>query len=583
MPARVLASSRRTLVAIALVLSTAAAMATPDGGAGSGSAVRAAVQATGAVVDDALRSLTDATARVIVQKDAATDHGPERAVRRLGGEVGRDLSIVNGFSAIVPTDSIPALAATPGVRVVSLDRRMQPQGTTSSGSKSVYAKVVGSEAMAVHGYTGSGVTVALIDTGVSEVADLAGRIVPVRDDITGAVAPCQNLSGEAGCQDSFGHGTFIAGLIAGNGASSGGRWKGAAPGAKVLSVKIAGRDGSADVSNVISAIQWVVSFKDRYGIRVLNLSLGTDSTQSYRVDPLNYAVERAWDAGIVVVVSASNRGPGAGSIAKPGDDPLVVTVGATDDMGTPGRGDDQVPDFTSRGPTAADGLAKPDVTAPGAHVVSLRAPGSEIDTRFPNYVDGAYRQGSGTSMAAGVVSGVVATMVQANPTVSPNRVKHALASTARRAGSDDPMVVGAGTVDAYAAAFSAPAGEANLTVDRSSGLGSLDASRGSVRVQASDPMRTVVEGALTAQLLLWDPIAFTGSSWYGSSWYGSSWYGSSWYGSSWYGSSWYGSSWYGSSWYGSSWYGSSWYGSSWYGSSWYGSSWYGSSWYGGWE
>ena len=579
MSARVfVASSRRALVAIALALSMAAATATPGVGTSVATSAGAAVQAMGAVVDAALRTVTDATVRVIVQKDAGAGRTPERTVERLGGELGRDLSIVNGFSATLPTEAIPALAATPGVRVLSLDRRMEPQGTASSGIKSVYTKVVGSDAMAADGYTGRGVTVALVDTGVSNVPDLAGRILEVKDDITGAVAPCQNLSGEAGCQDSYGHGTFIAGLVAGNGASSGGRWKGAAPEASVLSVKIAGRDGSTDVSNVISAIQWVVSFKDRYGIRVLNLSLGTDSTQSYRVDPLNYAVERAWDAGIVVVVSASNRGPAAGTIAKPGDDPLVLTVGAVDDMGTPGRGDDLIPDFTSRGPTAADGLAKPDVTAPGAHVVSLRAPGSEIDSRFPNYVDGAYRQGSGTSMAAGVVSGVVATMVQANPAISPNRIKHALVSTARRTGSDDPMVVGAGTVDARAAAFSAPAGEANQGVERSSGLGSLDLSRGTVRVQASDPLRTVVEGSLTAQLLVWDPVAFTGSSWYGSSWYGSSWYGSSWYGSSWYGSSWYGSSWYGSSWYGSSWYGSSW-----YGSSWYGSSWYGSSWYGGWE
>jgi serine protease AprX len=430
---------------------------------------------------------------------------------------------------------VPTLARTPGVRVVSSDRKVQPQGSPSSGIKSVYRKVVGTDTMQQAGFTGRGVTVALVDTGVADVPDLAGRVLPVTDDVTGAVTACQNLSGEEGCGDSYGHGTFVAGLIAGNGAASGGAWKGAAPEANLVSVKIAGRDGSSDVSKVIAAIQWAVSFKDRYGIRVLNLSLGTDSTQSYKVDPLNYAVEKAWDAGVVVVVSASNRGPAAGTISKPGDDPLVITVGSTDDMGTPGLGDDRLPDFTSRGPTAADGLAKPDVTAPGAHVVSLRAPGSEIDTRFPNYVDGSYRQGSGTSMAAAVVSGVAATMIQAAPLTTPDRVKFALTATARRAGSDDPAAVGAGTVDAYRAAFSAPLGLANQGVERSSGLGSLDASRGSVEVSADDPMATVVEGTLTAQLLLWDPILFTGSSWYGSSWYGSSWYGSSWYGSSWYG------------------------------------------------
>jgi hypothetical protein len=160
-------------------------------------------------------------------------------------------------------------------------------------------------------------------------------------------------------------------------------------------------------------------------------------------------------------------------------------------------------------------------------------------------------------------------MLQADPAMAPDRVKYALMSTARADASDDRMAVGAGLVDAHSAAFDAPAGTANQGLARSSGLGGLDASRGSVRVRV---MGLPVPGLLTAQLQLWRPLTFTTLPWTGSSWYGSSWYGSSWYGSSWYGSSWYGSSWYGSSWYGQ-----------FEGSSWYGSSWYGSSWYGAWE
>src|SRR5205807_4236207 len=175
------------------------------------------------------------------------------------------------------------------------------------------------------------------------------------------------------------------------------------------------------------------------------------------------AVEKAWDSGVVVVVAASNRGPGPGTISKPGDDPLVITVGAVDDMGTPGLGDDQVPDFSSRGPTAADGLAKPDLAAPGGHLVSLQAPGSAIDTQFPNYVDGSYRKGSGTSMATGVVSGSVALMLQANPGLTPDRVKYSLAATARNVASSDPMTVGAGLINIYGA-LRAPAGVANQSV-----------------------------------------------------------------------------------------------------------------------
>jgi serine protease AprX len=304
---------------------------------------------------------------------------------------------------------------------------------------------------------------------------------------------------------------------------------------------------------------------------VLNLSLGTDSTQDWRVDPLNYAVERAWAAGMTVVVAASNNGPAAGTITKPADDPWVVTVGATDDRGTAGLGDDWLPDFSGRGPTA-HGLAKPDLAAPGAHVVSLRAPGSTIDSRFPNYIDGAYRQGSGTSMATGVVSGAAALMLQANPRFTPDRVKRALVATARGAASDDRMAVGAGVIDANAAAFSAPAGLANQGLARSNGQGSLALSRGSVQVKADDPLGTVlgpVLGAtLTAQLLLWNPGGYTGARWVPSDWYLSTWEVNRWYRVSWYGNDWPASKWAGSSWYGQAQdesYGSSLSGSAWYG------------------
>jgi subtilisin family serine protease len=509
--------------------------------------------------------------QVIVQQRAAGDGAPEQAVRRLGGQVTRALPIVAGFAATVPAAAVGELARQPGVRAVTPDSRVRVQGAASGGVRSVYTKAIRADSAWNRGITGRGVTVAVLDTGVASVPDLAGRLVQVRDDTTGQVTPCKNLSGELDCNDRYGHGTFIAGLVAGNGASSDGTWKGVAPEARILSVKAAGADGAADVSNILAAIQWVVSFKDRYNIRVLNLSLGTDSTQDWRTDPLNYAVERAWAAGMTVVVSASNQGPNPGTITKPADDPWVITVGATDDRGTAGVGDDLLPDFSGRGPTA-HGLAKPDVAAPGAHVVSLRAPGSTIDNRFPWYVDGSYRQGSGTSMATGVVSGAVALMLQANPGFTPDRVKHALKATARDAASSDPMAVGAGVIDANAAAFSAPAGVANQGLVLSTGQGSLAASRGSVQVQTDSPLASVlgpVLGAtLTAQLLLWNPGGYTGSQWVPSHWYLSTWEVHRWYRVSWYGNDWPGFKWRGSSWYGQAQdesYGSSLPGSAWYG------------------
>jgi serine protease AprX len=263
--------------------------------------------------------------------------------------------------------------------------------------------------------------------------------------------------------------------------------------------------------------------------------------------------------------------PAAGTISKPGDDPFVITVGSTDDSGTVGTGDDRLPNFSAHGPTAADGISKPDIAAPGAHIVSLRAPGSSIDTLYPNFIDGAYRKGSGTSMAAAAVSGSIATLLQANPTWSPDRVKYAIKATARRSASDDPQAVGAGLLD-VTAARTAPLGYANVGLQRSSGMGSLDASRGTVELMTTDPTGTLLSGLTTAQLLVWDPIGYTTGDWNGYSWHTSQWYGYSWHATQWYGYSWHGYSWHGSTMNGQS-----------DESSWYGYSWHGSAWYGAWE
>ena len=517
--------------------------------------------------------------------------GAAAAVEAAGGRVTRALPIVTGVAATVPAGALAGLERSPGVRAVTPDERVSLQATpTSSSSTSTVNPVVnreiGADELHARGLTGKGVRVAVVDTGISGVQDLAGRIVPVADphDTVGAdgrdTVACVDFSGEDSCADSYGHGTFMGGLVAGSGAASGGLYTGTAPGAELVSIKIAGRDGSADVSKVLAAIQWVVSFKDTYGIRVLNLSLGTNSTAHYNADPLNYAVQRAWRSGLVVVVSASTRGPAEGTISKPADDPLVLTVGAVDDRETPAISDDRLPRFSGRGPTA-HGLAKPDVVAPGGRVIGLRAPGSTIEQVAPgggaNLVAGqVYRRGSGTSMSAAVVSGLAALLLEANPTWTPDRVKFALTSTARKVAIDDPLAVGSGLVQGPAA-LAAAAGLANTAFPGivSTGQGRIDDSRGDVRTtgECGDTSCTV-QSTDTAQdrpLNDFDSGGYTGSEWTGSSWYGSQWaspFGSSWYGSSWYGSSWYGSSWYGSSWYGNedtTSYGTNLQGSSWYG------------------
>lgn len=510
---------------------------------------------------------------VIVQ--GATTIAARAAVEAAGGRVTRELDIIDGVAAAVPTRRLPDVAQAAGVHAVTPDAAMHVQSTPDAHAASapvdadpvsVYRRVVRAHRLADRGATGYGVTVALLDTGITASPDLEGRVVPVTD-MWGATAECVNLSGEPTCADGYGHGTFLAGLIAGSGVSSDGAYAGVAPDADLVSIKVGASDGSADVSSVLAGIQWAVSFKDEYDIRVLNLSLGTNSTQSWDVDPINYAVERAWNAGIVVVVAASNRGPEAGTIAKPGDDPWVITVGATDDSETVKLGDDLLPDFSARGPTV-DGIAKPDVVAPGAHLVSLRAVGSAIDEEFPNVVDDTYRRGSGTSMATAVVSGVSAAVLSARPKWGPKRLKYALADTARPVAVDSPDAVGRGMVNAYGATFRASPGRANQGLDRSTGLGDLDASRGTVRVSV-DGGGTVLAGLQTAQLLTWDPIGYTTGDWTEETWWLSTWYLLPWFPTTWYGDNWEGDNWEGCSGYrapqGDCSYGRGFMGSAWYG------------------
>jgi serine protease AprX len=477
--------------------------------------VRRALLAVGLAVGLLAGGLTVAPAvsaadRVVVQGPSAS--AAARAVTQAGGRVLRRLDVVDGVAA-----ELPAGASLPGF-VITPDEPLRPQSTDSSGSGTT-SNVYRQEVRAINLQPPSHAsTVALVDTGISDVGGLGARTLTVPDPVTGQPAPCANFSSEAGdCTDSYGHGTFLAGLIAGSGS-----YPGLDPNARLVSVKIAGADGTADTSSVLAAIQWVVSFKDQLGINVLNLSLGTDSNHDLRKDPLNRAVEKAWRAGIVVVVAASNRGPDQGTISKPGDDPLVVTVGAVDDQGTTSISDDQVAPFSGRGPvsegTSDDPIAvlKPDVVAPGVGLISLAAPGSTIDTSSPpSSVGAGYRRGSGTSQSTAVVSGVVALLLERR-TLTPDEVKAALTTGAHHLSNQPSSSVGAGVVDLDGSLAANVAG----SLQQDPRQDPYDAADPSAADYASGP--------------------WTGQSWYASPWVqGQSWYGQSWYGQSWYGQSWY--------------------------------------------
>jgi serine protease AprX len=440
--------------------------------------------------------------KVIVQQLNPNDPGPAALVQMAGGTITRQLPIVTGFAATIPASGLSYLAGLPGVRAVTGDHLVVPASvaTETPVGPSVHRDAIGSSAANAGGLTGAGTTVAVVDSGIADVAPLAARVRSVAT-AEGGTARCVNLSTEAGCADSFGHGTFVAGMV-----------NSVAPGADLISLKLSGRDGTSNVSTVLTALQWVITNRAAHGIKVLNLSLRSDSSLSYRVDPLNLAVEQVWANGITVVVAAGNQGPGAGTIAKPGDDPWVITVGASDDHGTASTADDTITDFSSRGPTLADGLAKPDLVAPGRSLHSLRSPGSEADLRYPYFVDATYRLGSGTSFSAPEVAGAAALLLQADPSASNDRIKFALMQTARPLGA--ATAAGRGTVDVLAA-LSAPAGEANET-----------------------NFHPILFPSGSPSLLDLLGTQYEGTSWQGTSWQGTSWQGTSWQGTSWQATSW---------------------------------------------
>jgi serine protease AprX len=505
---------------------------------------------------------------VIVSKFNPSDPRPERVVERVGGTVGEPLRIVDGFEATVPENMIASLANTPGIRSVTPNGPVRVAGQYGEGSgvaSAVYTDVSRASRAWANGFTGKGVGVAIIDTGVDQSGDLAGK-----------VAHAVDFSGEnAPERDSFGHGTFVAGMIAGSGAGSNGAVKGVAPDAHLVSVKIAGADGSTNIFRLLAALEYVALHKDAYGIRVLNLSLGSDSKQSYLVDPLNFAVQRVWNSGIVVVTAAGNNG----TILKPADDPLVITVGAVDDKTTPGHGNDVIASFSGAGPTLSNRLPKPDVVASGKSVVSSRSPGSYIEKSFPNAIIGErYMKGSGTSFSAGIASGAAALVLQRNWNLSPNQVKHRLIRTANDLDGVASNLQGHGHVDANTATMTNTTDSANQNVKPAVGGGSLQGSSGSscFRNEAGEcETDEVVNKAFG-----FDSEAYFGPNWAGSQWTGSQWTGSQWTGSQWTGSQWTGSQWAGSQWTGSQWAGSQWAGSQWTGSQWTGSQWTGSQWAG---
>jgi len=359
-------------------------------------------------------------------KDSFLDSSPSNKVTK-------DLNLINAFAAEVAPDSpwLKANSQKLGGYRVSLDKEIhippEPRADQIDPRPKLDVAIPTLDLKKVwdQGITGKGVTIALVDTGIAQHKDLKDRIIGFNDEV----------NQKKTAYDDQGHGTHCSGDAAGSGAASSGKYMGPAYEASLVGSKVLDANGSGSFSDVIAGIEWAVENKDKYNIRVMSMSLGGTASGTYKDDPVCQAVEKAWDAGIVVVIAAGNSGPGAETVGTPGMDPKIITVGAFDDRGTPSKADDKMASFSSRGPTPYDGLTKPDVISPGVNIMSCSNKG---DT---------YKSASGTSMATPIAAGVCALIVAANPDLKPDQVKEILMKSADKMPGTGPNDEGAGVIN----------------------------------------------------------------------------------------------------------------------------------------
>jgi serine protease AprX len=542
--------------------------------------------------------------RVIVSGTNGALGQVEHAVRAAGGHVTKVLRVVDGVSARVPATSVPTLRTVPGVRAVTPDSTGHLMGgwdpalgydvTGDEGSLWDVGNITRAQDVWNAGYAGKGVDIALIDSGVAPVQGLtSGNVVDGPDLSFESQAPA------LAHLDTYGHGTHMASIIVGRDVNEGAKayadpsthhFHGIAPDARLISLKVASNDGATDVSQVIAAIDWVVqhAHDPGFNIRVLNLSYGTNATQDPSVDPLAYAVEQAWGAGIVVVVSAGNDGTNSPTLANPANDPLVLAVGADDPMNSDNVTDDTVPTFSQRG-TAQRHV---DLIAPAVHILGLRDPGSRIDSENPQaVVNQRFFRGSGTSQAAAVVSGLTALYLSKYPTATPDQVKRALMMTAVAPSSVRSVYGGFGVPNIKDAMNMRPPTYVQ-PVTGATGTGSLEAARGSAHVTDGTSVlsgeRDIFGHSFDSAAMAdaeaagntWTGGAWNGNTWTGATWSGNTWTGATWSGATWSGATWSGHTWTGATWSGNTWTGNTWTGATWSGNTWTGATWSGNTWTG---
>jgi len=434
---------------------------------------------------------------VIIQFRQAPTAAHHQIVARQGGVLQRELGVVKAGEYSLPAAALAKLAAEPDVAYITPDRPLRTTSTLPAQTLDYYEPTINAPYAWELGLNGAGIGVALIDSGVVGISDLHTPNY--------RVVYSQNFSSGPNASDQYGHGTHVAGIIAGNGSASSGppffyTIRGVAPSVNLVNLRVLDQNGQGTDSLVISAIQTAIQLKSTYNIRVINLSLGRPVYESYTLDPLCQAVEQAWKAGIVVVAAAGNDGRdnsantyGYGTIGAPGNDPYVITVGAMNTLGQSNRANDIPTSYSSKGPTMFDHVVKPDIVAPGNKIISLYAPLLTLNQEYPGNeaLEMLYQNGpppprgysntyfilSGTSMATPMVTGAVVLMLQQHRSLAPDQVKARLMKTAYKnlvpySTAVDPvtnqvyymqadiLTVGAGLLDVQAALSSTDSGPA---------------------------------------------------------------------------------------------------------------------------
>ena len=538
--------------------------------------------------------------KVLVRSDRGAD-GAARAVKAVGGSVGRRLGIIGGVSATVRADRVNELMSEPGITSVTPDQAMHPRSvdpnlgydaTGDFGSMSAITTITGVQTAWAKGYSGKGIDVALIDTGVAPVPD-AGTTVKGPDlsfDYQGNFP--------AGL-DEYGHGTHMAGIINGHDPTATGttvtpttcptclntneysdttKYVGIAPQARVINVKVGAFDGGTDMSQVIAAIDWVVKNQtaNKMNIKIINLSFGTQSTNPYTSDPLAFACEMARKKGILVVAAAGNDGNSSAQLEDPAYDPSVLAVGASDPMSTYPVTDDTVASFSNSGTTTR----KVDVVAPGVHVISLRDPGSYIDVNYGStgLVGTSFFRGSGTSQATAVVSGIAAVLYQKYPSATPDAMKKLIMSTTSAIAAGAPVnAVGNGTPNAGKAVVTAlPNFTQSFTAGTGTGL--IENARGGVHVTSGGINGVDLVGEKDIFGHVWNSTTWAKASAGGTSWSGGSFLGNAWSGSTWTTAGWTDLKWTHTDWNNLTWSSHLWSSESWDSHRWSGDNWSGAVW-----